>query len=217
MDESQVRSLVLNNRNSPSSIPQLEEYLAAACSGQSPYVFDAVRGLVKLYLLYPSTISSSGGSKLNACCMLAFLHGKSTDLLALRYLIPSTTAECSAVFECAEHLDRCNFAQFWKAYEGLGSGSAEWSTAAALSKLRSKILSILALTYKVADRAFVEQALNLGGGSSSSIMAPGGVVESVNADSVVFVGTPDNTKRERVYQEGVSFATVSTLLHKLAQ
>jgi hypothetical protein len=42
-------------------------------------------------------------------------------------------------------------------------------------------------------------------------------IVSASDSSVVFVGTPDNTKRQRVYQEGVSFNAVSSLLNKMAQ
>jgi hypothetical protein len=52
---------------------------------------------------------------------------------------------------------------------------------------------------------------------TSSEISGSPVVASVTADAVAFVATPDNTKRERIYQEGVSFQTVSELLHKMAQ
>jgi hypothetical protein len=41
------------------------------------------------------------------------------------------------------------------------------------------------------------------------------VVESVTETTVVFLPTVDNTKRQRVYQEGVSFSTVSALIQKM--
>ena len=37
---------------SPSNVPVLEAYLTAQCTGQTPYHFEAVRMLVKLYQLF---------------------------------------------------------------------------------------------------------------------------------------------------------------------
>jgi hypothetical protein len=39
-------------------------------------------------------------------------------------------------------------------------------------------------------------------------------VESVNGDLVTFAATTDNTKRGRVFQEGVTFFEVASLMSK---
>lgn len=41
-------------------------------------------------------------------------------------------------------------------------------------------------------------------------------VEKVDGDTVYFPPTADNTKRDRVFQEGVTFSEISTLIHKTA-
>jgi predicted RNA-binding protein with PIN domain len=40
------------------------------------------------------------------------------------------------------------------------------------------------------------------------------VVEHVDTDSVTFVATADNTKQNRVFQEGVHFTDISAMLSK---
>lgn len=69
------------------------------------------------------------------------------------------------------------------------------------------IAGVLALSYKSAPLSFVKAALN-----DASNLAQ--YVEKVDGDTVYFAATADNTKRDRVFQEGVTFGEISALIHK---
>jgi hypothetical protein len=240
LTESEVRNLVLTKSYSASSIPSLEEYLLATCRGESPYVFDAVRTLIKLYQLFPVSPSNDDTSTMSNrkkntgyACVLAMQHH---DFLALSFLIPkapnssaasssSTEAEnvvVAASIRCSSLLDACLFAEFWKKYNEsfLSSTSKDENTEmlaalarSAIRTLQQTILATLALVYKEAPLQFVMDSLNVQ--RAEEIPVGNGVVESLTAATVVFSASADNTKRQRVYQEGVSFSTVSALMQKM--
>jgi hypothetical protein len=224
---------------SASNIPPLEDYVLATCRCEVPYVFDTVRTLVKLYQLFPvtsvATDNAETASALNEqrkkytgyACVLSMQHG---DLLALQYLIPKTAAPnsdspvVSAAVQCASLLDACLFSEFWTLYSNafIASSSTDSDdgellvslTKSAIPTLQKSILSVLALSYKEAPIQFVMDSLNVARADDiQSLSSP--VVESVTETTVVFLPTVDNTKRQRVYQEGVSFPTVSALIQKM--
>ena len=82
--------------------------------------------------------------------------------------------------------------------------------------LQQTILRNLALTYHTAPTDLVLKAVNASSVSELEQISSV-VVESVTADEVTFVSTPDNTKRQRVFVEGATFNTVSALLGKTMQ
>jgi translation initiation factor 3 subunit K len=196
-----------------------EEYLAAQVSGDAPYIFDAVRTLVKLYQFFPE---KKNETNVGHCCMLALLNYPTTDLLALSYMIPTHafTAEPMATIQtCSEQLDACNFTEFWKTF-ALLQKSADAAVAGMAKnmegKLQGSILSTLALSYKEAPASVVLTALNVT--SVNAVTALNNpTVESITADTVVFLASQDNTKRKRVYQEGVNFTAISSLMAKMGQ
>jgi hypothetical protein len=220
MSESEIRSLLADGFNpSPKSVPQFEAYLSAQTTGQAPYIFDAVRTLIKLYQLFPETAKEANIAKAFMLTMLAY---PSTDLAAISYMVPypSTTSEpCATIRTCAEQLDACQFKAFWNTLEKLEKDSdADISKLAKTSvpRLQAAILHTLALSYREAPAAVVTQALKMNAvGDVSALKHP--AVEKVTADTVVFVATPDNTKRQRVFQEGVSFSAITSLMAKMAQ
>ena len=73
-------------------------------------------------------------------------------------------------------------------------------------RLCKAIAGVLALSYRSAPLAFVQAALDEQDVSK--------YVEKVDGDTVYFPSTADNTKRDRVFQEGVTFSEISTLIHK---
>jgi hypothetical protein len=224
--EADVRTLLASSA-SPSLVPKFEEYLLAACSGRAPYLFDAVRVLVKLYQLFPPTLNVHN---IGYACLLALVEGychdmNTTDLLAISYLLPPTSGvvhvePCATIFQCYEHLTACHFTEFWQTYEGL----LQYNTDPRLQQvakdhipaLQQAIVGVLALTFKEAPTTTVLLALNVENIAAVAALKSPAIV-SASDSSVVFVGTPDNTKRQRVYQEGVSFNAVSSLLNKMAQ
>jgi hypothetical protein len=224
--EADIRTLLASSA-SPSLVPKFEEYLLAACNGTAPYVFDAVRMLIKLYQLFPLTLNVQN---IGYACLLALVEGycqdmNTTDLLAISYLLPPTSGvvlvePCATIFQCYEHLTNCHFTEFWKAYEGLHQNNTDPRIQQAakdrVPALQQAILGVLALTFKEAPTSTVLKALNVENVAAVLALKSPTVV-SASDTSVVFVGTPDNTKRQRVYHEGVSFNAVSSLLNKMAQ
>ena len=212
--ESEIRSLLASARRySPSSAPQLESYVKAMSSNDAPYLFDAIRILIKLYQQHPSIAKSD---VMAAGFMLALTQYPSTDLLALSYLIPPAVlaAEpCASIQAAADQLQACQFATFWETCQNTPALQTLLS-AGARRRLQTAILSVLACTYKEAPTALVLQALQA---SSTKDLEGEAAVESANDTSVVFVSTADNTKRQRVYQKGVNFSTISSLLTEIAQ
>ena len=87
-----------------------------------------------------------------------------------------------------------------------------------IARLQMAILSALALTYQQVSAAVVTKALNIDSVAAvAGLDAKKDVVEKVDGETVYFVGTSDNSKRQRVFQEGVSFAAISSLMTKISQ
>jgi hypothetical protein len=117
-------------------IAPLEEYIVLMCRGTVPYMFHAVRTLIKLYTLFPYSpqgVAESGSSSKNKildnmglCCLLALTYGSSSnnqqDIIALRYMIPMTFIPkdnvhlLSQVLHCATLYDNSLFTEFWSSY-----------------------------------------------------------------------------------------------------
>ena len=74
-------------------------------------------------------------------------------------------------------------------------------------KLCKSIAGVLALSYRTAPLAFVQASLTKEENVSN-------YVEKVDGDIVYFPPTADNTKRDRVFQEGVTFGEISNLINK---
>jgi hypothetical protein len=110
------------------------------------------------------------------------------------------------IYRCADHLDACQFAAFWEAFKTLEQHSAH-VVIPNTDQLRVAITSVLALTYRTAPLAVVTAALN-------AAPTVGPYVEAVDATTVTFCATPNNTKRGQVFQEGVSFSAICTMMHK---
>jgi hypothetical protein len=94
-------------------------------------------------------------------------------------------------------LDACKFKDFWTTLKEL-EGNADLKALVKADQIRQGIVDVLALSYRVAPIEVVKVALNVGAVDASYTN-----IESVSATEVVFVATPENTKRSRVFQEGV--------------
>jgi hypothetical protein len=123
---------------------------------------------------------------------------------------------CLILYRCAELLEACQFADFWQVFgqietEAAASDSMKKAAASpeTQSKLRKSILSLLAHTYRTAPLAMVLAALNV-----SSLNADDAMVASVSGGTVTFVASPDNTKRSRVFKEGVNYDAISSMMTK---
>lgn len=214
-----IRTLVSSQSYSVSMVQPLEEYLAAQASGEAPYMFDAVRTLVKLYQLFPE---QSKEDVTVQAYMLAMLEYPSTDTLALAYMIPQpilSKGDCASIQTCLSQLSACQFSDFWKSYESLESSTDLVIANVAkrsVQRLQMSILQVLALTYKEAPSSVVSKTLRgIKADEIASLNSP--CVKSSSADGVVFEASADNTKREKVFQESVNFATIGSLLSKISQ
>ena len=113
---------------------------------------------------------------------------------------------------CAELLDSCQFSEFWGIFKTLeGDSNLKSLASGATGKLRQSIVNVLALSYRSAPLTIVTAALDM---EDSAAIAKFENVEVVEGGSVNFVPTTDNTKRDRVFQEGVNFSAISNLLSK---
>ena len=89
------------------------------------------------------------------------------------------------------------------------------ASGASTEQLQRAIVNVLAQTYKSSSLSKVLAALNMSsGGALSKLNHPS--VESVSGDKVIFVATADNTKRQRVFQEGVNFGAISSMMAKVS-
>lgn len=111
---------------------------------------------------------------------------------------------------CANLLDSCRFVEFWSEYESLtkGDNNDDLSSLATNSKsnLVESILGVLALSHRTIATQKVLVATNL------QKLEPSQVIESMDDTTVTFVATADNTKRNRVFQEGVNFTQIATMM-----
>ena len=134
--EQTIRTMLETQSYNVTMIPALEEYLVLMCRGTVPYMFHAVRTLIKLYTLFPynpqGTADSGSSSKnkildnMGLCCLLALTFGSGSnnqqDIVALRYMIPMTYVPkdnvhlLSQVLHCATLYDNSLFTDFWSSY-----------------------------------------------------------------------------------------------------
>jgi CSN8/PSMD8/EIF3K family len=156
---------------------------------------------------------------------LALLQFPSTTgLLALSCVIPErlmTQEPCSSILQCADLLDACRFAEFWKEWKVLEANPPAAIAVVPLSQYHAKlqvgICGVLALTYRTAPLKLVLAALGMTTGAEltnrSDLKA---VIENADASEVFFVATAANTKRHRVYQD-VDFTSISNLMAKISK
>ena len=115
---------------------------------------------------------------------------------------------------CSELLDACKFAEFWTTFKTVQEEGSQTALAKAMvGKVQKGIASVLALSYRSAPASVIETALNLPDTTGISTTLKD-VVESVKGNVVTFRATSDNTKRERVFEQGVDFSTISNLMSK---
>lgn len=231
---SEISNLLETRTYDPNIVPQLESYLHSQIqSGNkqpNPYNFQANRTLVKLYQFFPNMAKVEN---LILVELLALVYGNdaqeaSVDFGALGCLISEAVKKeepFPALIRCAELLDSCQFAAFWAAYNTtIVESSGYYPRVSELARsnhaktsLRRSILNNLSLAYQSSATTGVLAQLNLDTTDQLKTFVTqhtDGIVEEVRADKVVFVSKTQNTKREKVYQEGggVDYATIRNLM-----
>jgi translation initiation factor 3 subunit K len=218
---------------SPSSTSHkslLEAYVnvqAAAVGGDdfdAAYFFEANKALVKIYQFLPHAADPDMVATIVLLSMMQY-PATTSDRLALSYVIPDRMQKVeptASVLRCSTLLDECRFVTFWEAYSKLAAMATGSSVptlqsllaGTATAALQKSILQTLALTYKSAKLESVLASLNMTS-AEALIALKEPCVESVSNGAVTFVGTADNTKRKRVFQEGVSYGAIASMMAKV--
>jgi translation initiation factor 3 subunit K len=208
-----IQKLLKDSPYSASNQAPLEAYVDAEAKGDAPYFMDANRSLLKLYQFFPQ---SANESKYALVLLQSLLQFPSTDLLALSYLVPDRTQHmepCATILKCGNLLDSCQFEEFWTTLGGIeGDDQCKSLVSGSTGQLQTAIAEVLALSYRTAALSMVLSALNV---KSGDVLVKLACVESVTGDVVTFVATADNTKRNRVFQEGVNFGAISSMMGKV--
>jgi translation initiation factor 3 subunit K len=214
-----VEAMLAKSPYSASNQAVLEAYVDAQAKGECPYYMDANRSLLRLYQCFPQ---SENASKVALILLLALLEYPSTDLLALSFLVPERLQKeepCATILKCANLLESCSFTEFWQVFGGMeGDDQIKSVLAGPVSgteRLQRAIVQVLALTYRTSSLDKVLAALNMSSGDAISKLNHA-CVESVSGDTVVFAATADNTKRNRVFQEGVNFGAIASMMAKVS-
>mmetsp|Transcript_31422 Transcript_31422/g.47502 ORF Transcript_31422/g.47502 Transcript_31422/m.47502 type:complete len:220 (+) Transcript_31422:86-745(+) len=217
MSEDEISSLLETSAYNADSIPKLEKYVDAQISGAAPYNLCANRTLAKLYQFFPGR-SSSSDHYIAQILILSLLAYPSSDLLSLLCLISEKVQETETValiIRCFNLIDSCKFKEFWTEFKKLEESNMDLksicNSSATTQKLQSGIAQVLAISYRSAPLSVIKVALNT---TSSDIISGVPEVESVSQDDVTFVATADNTKRNRVFQQGVQFSSIASLVAK---
>eukprot|EP00980_Cylindrotheca_fusiformis_P009339 scaffold2047_cov129-Cylindrotheca_fusiformis.AAC.18 len=212
-----VQALLEKSPYSASNQSTLEAYVDGQATGECPYFMDANRSLLRIYQFSPQ---STNTSKVALVLLLALLEFPSTDLLALSYLVPERLQKsepCASILKCGRLLESCQFSEFWQEIASIQGGDDQIKSLVARSteKLQKGILEVLALTYKTASVSKVMSALNVKSEDAISKLNDK-CVESVTGEKVIFVASADNTKRNRVFQEGVNFGAIASMMAKVS-
>jgi len=229
-----VKSLLEHSAYNPAIVPQLQAYVVAQVRSlasktpAAPYFFDANRTLLKLYQFFPHLADDDAVSLV---LLLSLLEFPSTDFPALCFLVPERARDadlCAALSTCAELLEGCRFREFWAAYFRISKDRADpvaevdldvITSLEVVDKLRTSIWKIFALAYLSAPLEVLLHALHFEKKSEFEDFARrnqevGGAVEVLDDRTVTFVASQDNTKRNRVFQEGVKINAIANMMAK---
>mmetsp|Transcript_5345 Transcript_5345/g.6163 ORF Transcript_5345/g.6163 Transcript_5345/m.6163 type:complete len:237 (+) Transcript_5345:51-761(+) len=208
-----VKNLLKTEGYNESIIPQLESYLLSQVGDSkdpTPYDFDANRTLVKLYQFFPS--KSNSNCRIVAG-LLAVVYGEISEFGAISCLIPENNkAEepFPSLIRAVESRDACSFERFWSAFHSITSEDCSAigdlvKSDHAKTALRTSILKTISGTYKNISVKPVLAHLDLKTEAELKDFIKANasdIVENVNADSITFKDNEQNTKRDKVSQEG---------------
>lgn len=232
---SEIANLVQQEMYNPDIIPQLEGYLASqvqqdnSSAPTNSYDFDANRTLVKLYQFFPQ---DANAENVILAELLALVYGDvnkegSNDFGALGCLISESFKKDEpypTLIRCADLLDTCQYENFWSVYQSIGSNASGQNLTVALSTsthaknaLRKSILGTLSLAFKSTKLSYVMKQLDIHEGDSDSValLKNESIVEGITEsnDTIVFFDNSENTKRNKVNQEGgIDYAMIRGLV-----
>lgn len=207
-------------------------------NNDSPYHFDGNRTLIKLYQFFPHL---SDENSISLILFLSLLEYPNTDFSALCCLVPDKIqtrhdSVVMALVNSSELLEGCEFAEFWKVYFELGAVSSSdeggsdgdvvkvtksvladiVSCPSVVDKLRCAIWKVLIVTYRAAPLDMILKSLYLKDKGDLEALARreeevGKQLERVSEEMVYFAATEENTKKSRVFKEGVKFDVIAGL------
>lgn len=115
-------------------------------------------------------------------------------------------------------MDSCQFEDFWSLFGALKGekGDLVQSLAQKSSdRIVRSIVDVLALSYTTAPLSVVTGAINQTDAAVAALQQHAAIASvDLVAKEVHFVSTADNTKRNRVFQEGVNFSEISNMMTK---
>ena len=236
----EISRVLATAKADPTTVTQLESYVRAEVNAlygptagggaepSHPYNFETNRALTKLYQFFPHLADESCTALV---LILALLEYPSTDFMALSYLVPDRVQErepCATLKRCSDLLEQSQFGTFWVTFRELvinDSASEELKMAAAspaaVAKIRTNVLGLLGMTYKVAPIGAVLSALDVKDAAALRDYVNGDaaakkIVENIDVDGgkVVFTSRDENTKKSRVFKEAVGLDAISAALAK---
>ena len=235
----EISHVLATAKADPTTVTQLESYVRAEVNAlygptaggaepSHPYNFETNRALTKLYQFFPHLADESCTALV---LLLALLEYPSTDFMALSYLVPDRVQErepCATLKRCSDLLEQSQFGTFWVTFRELvinDSASEELKMAAAspaaVAKIRTNVLGLLGMTYKVAPIGAVLSALDVKDAAALRDYVNGDaaakkIVENIDVDGgkVVFTSRDENTKKSRVFKEAVGLDAISAALAK---
>lgn len=234
LSASEVATLLKKERFNPDIIPQLESYLVSqvqqdnADAPSAAYDPDANRALIKLYQFFPQKANTQN---ILLAETLALVYGASSkegslDFGSLGCLINESHKKDEpypTLIQCAELQDSCQFTEFWTVYHSIATNSGDYELVSKLTKsahaknaLRKSILNTLSLAFKTTKLSYVLEQLDMKTDEVDAVLGKvNTVVEKVNtdSDSICFCDNVENTKRDKVNQEGgIDFAMIRGLV-----
>lgn len=221
-----IVGLLEHSAYNPGIVPQLEAYVNAQASNSQQYSFEANRTLLKLYQFFPHLADEN---YISLVLFLTIVEFPSTDCTALCCLIPEKNQSrepCATLIRCADLLETCQFSQFWLTLQQISTNtkhaslSAFASSPTTVAKLRRSILTLLSLTYITTPLAVVLSALDLKSSFAlKDFLQEDGnehvaalVKEVKEGECVDFMPRKENTRRNRVFKEGVGFDSIANII-----
>lgn len=214
-----IKKLLKTERFSAGLIPQLEAYLISQVDNSAAYDFEANRTLIKLYQFFPT---NSNSDCITVAGLLAMIYGELSEFGAINCLIPESQKSVEPfplLIRAVESRDACTFATFWSVFDSIVGGDSVnklVKSEKARTALRKSILNTISLSYK---NIGVAQALaHLDIKSEAELKSfvkdnAAAMVENISSDTVTFNSNAENTKRDKVNQDGgVDYSTIRGLM-----
>lgn len=181
-----VRELSLQKPFDKSTIGKLEEYVISVKKSVDVYDFDVLKCLLKLYGVYPE---ESKSDLIATILCLGLMKLPSTDFLCFACLIPVKSQKnepLKTIYQCADNLERCTFAEFWENRNSESMKNFADSLDGFDAAIRKHIVSSLQGTYRNISVEQFNKALGLSTSESTEFVKKCDSIDNVSKDIVTF-------------------------------